>query len=118
LSYRIIGCAFDVYNELGAGHLERYYQNALKVAFKKEGLRFDEQVYYPLLYKNELVGKGYLDFCIEDKIIVEIKKGNKFSKKHIDQVLEYLKTGKLELGILINFGSSSVAFRRIVNIEK
>lgn len=117
LSYKIIGCAFDVYNSLGGGHHEKYYQRALAEAFKERGLNITQQVYYPLAFKGKIVGKNFLDFLIDDKLIVEIKKGNNFSKKHIDQVLEYLKISKIKLAILINFGLNEVSFKRIVNFN-
>jgi GxxExxY protein len=58
-----------------------------------------------------------LDFLVENKIVVEIKKGNRFSKRHIDQVIEYLKASNLKLAILINFGTQGVTFKRIVNFS-
>ena len=115
LSYKIIGCAFDVYNSLGSGHHEKYYQRALTESFNGERLSIRQQVYFPLKYKNKIVGTNFLDFLVEDKVIVEIKKGNSYSKRHIDQVLEYLTISKLKLAILINFGSQGVSFKRIIN---
>ena len=117
LSYKIIGSAFDIYNELGGGHLEKYYQKGLSEAFSKNNLKFKEQVSCSLVYNNKVVGRKILDFLVEDKIIVEIKKGNRFSKINIDQVLEYLKTYGLKLAILINFGNEGVVFKRIVNFS-
>jgi len=117
LSYRIIGAAFDVYNILGAGYHEKYYQRALAQEFEKRSLSYGEQVPYKIQYKsNKDLGINYLDFLIEDKIIVEIKKGNHFSKRHIDQVLNYLKTTGKKLAIIINFGTNEVSFKRIINI--
>jgi len=69
------------------------------------------------IYDNKLIGKRILDFLVEEKIVVEIKKGNRFSKPHIDQVLEYLKINNLKLAILINFGSEGVMFKRIINFN-
>ena len=117
LSYIVIGCAFDVHNEIGGGHPEKYYQDALAEAFARRRLQYKEQVYTLLRYGSKVVGKKFLDFLIADKVIVEIKKGNRFSKSNIDQVLEYLKTNNLQLAILINFGSDGVAFKRIVNFS-
>jgi len=116
LSYQIIGSAFDVSNKLGSGHSEKYYQRALAEALKVNGLRFKEQVFYPLKYNNKIIGKNFIDFLVEECIVVEIKKGNKFSKSHIDQVLQYLKSANLKLAILVNFGSEGVLFKRIINI--
>lgn len=117
LSYKIVGCAFDVYNSLGCGHHEKYYQRALTEALKEKKLKTIEQVYYPVVFNGKVVGKIFFDFLIDDKLVVEIKKGNNFSKRHIDQVLEYLKTSKIKLAILINFGSTEVSFKRIINFD-
>lgn len=117
LSYKIIGCAFDVYNELGSGHIERYYQEALSESFRKNSLKFQGQISFSIRYNNKFIGKKVLDFLVEDKIVVEIKKGDRFSKSHIDQVLEHLKMNNLELAILINFGNQGVVFKRIINFN-
>lgn len=117
LSYKIIGCAFDVYNSLGGGHPEKYYQNALSEAFSRRNLSFRQQTSFPLNYKGKIVGRIFLDFLIENKIIVEIKKGNRFSKTHIDQVMEYLKLSNLKLALLINFGPEGVMSKRLINFH-
>jgi GxxExxY protein len=116
LSYQIIGILFEVYNQLGSGYHEKYYQKAVALQLKENKVSFKEQVYTPLIFKEEIIGKNFLDFLIEDKIILEIKKGDRFSKKHIEQILNYLKTTNLKLGILANFGSKDLKFKRIVNI--
>src|SRR5688500_17383664 len=116
LSYEIVGCVYDVWDELGPGHLEKVYQKALGIALSSRKIAFKEQIHYPLKFRDEIVGKGILDFLVEEKIILEIKKDDIFSKPHIEQVLNYLKISKLKLAILINFGKSGIKTRRIVNI--
>lgn len=117
LSYKIVGCAFEVHNELGSGHHEKYYQRALSESFSKHIIPFKQYVYYPLVFNNKIIGKGTLDFLVNNQIIVEIKKGDRFSKRHIDQVLGYLKLTNLKLAILVNFGLEKVSFTRIVNFN-
>ncbi|MEK9209290.1 MAG: GxxExxY protein [Patescibacteria group bacterium] len=117
LSYKIIGCAFDVYNSLGSGHLEKYYQRGLAEAFSNQNLSFSQQINFPLEYKGKVIGKNFLDFLVDEKIVVEIKKGERFSKTHIEQVMNYLKLSNLKLAILINFGSQGVMFKRIINFQ-
>ncbi|MBU4298840.1 GxxExxY protein [Patescibacteria group bacterium] len=117
LSYKIIGCAFDVYNELGSGQNEKCYQKGLGKSFSKNNMKFKEQTACPIMYNGEIIGRRFLDFLVEEKIIVEIKKGSRFSKSNIDQVLEYLKINDLKLAILINFGNQGVMFKRIVNFS-
>ena len=118
LSYEIIGCAYEVFDELGPGHLEKIYQRAFAISFNRKEIKYSEQVYYSLKFKGEVVGKGILDFCIDEKIIVELKKDVSFSKTHIEQVLNYLKLSHLKLAILINFTKEGVKFKRIVNINQ
>jgi len=116
LSYDIVGCAYDVYNEIGPRHLEKYYQNALALAFKLKGWTFEEQLYHPLKFKGKVIGKIYLDFIVDDKIVVELKRAERYSKSHLDQVLNYLKITDLKLALLINFSDTEVSFKRVLNI--
>ena len=118
LSYKIMGCAFEVYNELGFGHAEKFYQRAMAIQLKKEEIEYKEQVYTPLKFKGEIIGKQFFDFLVEDKVIIELKKNSNFSKGNIDQVKQYLQTSKLQLAILINFSPTSVVSKRIVNVEE
>jgi len=117
LSYQIIGILFEVYNQVGPGYHEKYYQRAIATELKKCNLPFKEQVFEPLKFKEETIGHHYLDFLIDNKIVLEIKKGNRFSKRNIEQVLTYLKTTGLKLGIIANFGPKEVKFKRIINLN-
>ena len=116
LTYKIIGVLFDVYNTLGYGQSERTYQKAIAKALRSCGLSFQEQVYSPLLYKNVMVGQNYFDFLIEKKVVLELKKGNRFAKSHIDQLYRYLTGAKLQLGLLAYFAPNKLHFKRIVNL--
>ena len=118
LSYKLVGYAYEVFDELGPGHSEKTYQKAYAVMLRNNNHKFEEQVYYPVRFKNEIVSKGFLDFKIEEKIIVELKKDEMFSKTHIEQVLDYIKRSNLKLAILINFTKQGVKFKRIVNISQ
>jgi GxxExxY protein len=118
LSYKLIGCAYDVFNELGAGHHEKYYQRAFAEDLKNKKIDFREQLYSPLKFKDKVIGKMFFDFLVDEKIIIELKKDNRFSKQHIDQVLEYLRTSNLRLAILINFTREGVVYRRLINIKE
>ena len=70
LSFKIVGCAFEVYNELGYGYAEKIYQKALALSFKKQGIAFKEQVYFPVKFLDEILTKGYCDFVVEEQVIV------------------------------------------------
>ncbi|MDQ3046328.1 MAG: GxxExxY protein [Bacteroidota bacterium] len=115
LSFKIIGCAFSVHNEIGYGFKEIIYQKALSHAFKEASLSFQEQVQCEIKYKSELLGTRYLDFIVEGKIIIEIKRNDAYSKAHMDQTVEYLKATNQKLAILINFGSEGVRCKRLIN---
>lgn len=117
LSYKIVGILYDVYNEVGSGHKEKYYQNAISHALKEKNINFREQVYCPLFYKDKKIGKYYFDFLIEEKIILEIKIGSSFKKQNLNQVISYLKVKKLKLGIIANFTRSEVKYYRVLNIK-
>jgi len=117
LSYKIIGIIFEVYNDLGYGYQEKYYQRAITKLFRRIDIEFREQVRIPLKFQNDKIGNYFLDFLIENKIVLEIKRGNRFSKRDIQQIYAYLKASRLKLGILINFTSKGVKFKRILNIK-
>ena len=70
-----------------------------------------------MVFNGKIIGTNYLDFLIENKMILETKRGNRFSKKHIDQILAYLKAKNLKLGIIANFGSNELKFKRIINLN-
>jgi len=115
-SYKIIGILFDVYNKLGFGYQEKYYQRAVASTLLENKIKFSEQVKIPLTFKNSNIGNYFLDFLIEEKIVLEIKKGDYFSKTNIEQVYAYLKATNLKLGILANFTGKGVKHKRIINL--
>lgn len=115
LSYKIVGCVFNVYNNLGSNHREYLYQKALAKEFDANKIKYITQVACDLRYRDSAIGRYYLDFLIDGKIVLELKAGPHFKKKDFDQILDYSKITGLKLGILANFGSESVSFRRILN---
>lgn len=117
LSFKLVGILFDVYNELGFGFQEKYYYRAIREALKKSGISFKEQEFIPLKYQNSKIGSYFADFIIEDKIVLEIKQGERFLKSNIAQVYGYLKAKNLKLGLIINFTKDGVKFKRIINID-
>ncbi|KKP80343.1 MAG: hypothetical protein A2271_04685 [Candidatus Moranbacteria bacterium RIFOXYA12_FULL_35_19] len=117
LSYEVMGSIFEVFKELGYGFKERYYEDAIAKEFENRKIKFKRQIPYKLRYKGEIVGSFRFDFLVENKIIVELKRGDYFSKNNMTQVLQYLKAANLKLGILINITSGGVKFKRILNIN-
>jgi GxxExxY protein len=117
LSYKIVGVLLNVYGQLGHGLHEKTYQKASAVGFLQAGLPFKEQVYAPIIFGGQNVGRNYLDFVIAGLVAVELKRGDKFVKAHIDQLYNYLVANNLQLGILVYFGPSRLHYKRIVNIQ-
>lgn len=116
LSYKIVGILYEVFNNLGYGYQEKYYQRALESSFRKNNIKFKSQLYVKLKYKDNNIGFYLIDFLIEDKIVLEIKVGNHFSQQSIKQAFAYLEATKLKLAILANFTNKGIVFKRILNI--
>jgi GxxExxY protein len=113
-----MGLIFEVYNDIGFGHKESFYQKALAETFKENNIEFKEQLKAKLKYKGKDLGIYILDFLVFDKIILELKQKDFFSSKDILQLSRYLKTTGLKLGILIHFTSKGVRYKRILNIKR
>ena len=116
LSYEIIGTLFDVWNTVGWGHKESFYQKATAKNFEDKNISFKEQVGIKIKYRGKEIGVYFLDFLIEGKIILEIKRREYFSRKDIDQLYAYLKATRLKLGIIAHFTKSGVKFKRVLNL--
>ena len=110
----IIGAAFEVYNNLGSGFLERVYHHALQVELLKRGIRAELEKRITVRYKDTIVGDYDADLIVEDTIIVEIKVAPQYDKRDEAQLLNELKATGLKLGLLLNFGRSKVEFKRLV----
>lgn len=118
LSYQLVGCAYEVFNELGFGFHEKYYQRAYAIALKNKNILFTEQLYHKLEFQDKLIGKAFFDFFVEEKVVMELKKDNRFSKQHVDQVLEYIKRKDLKLALLFNFTRNGVVYKRFINVNQ
>ncbi|MEK7559307.1 MAG: GxxExxY protein [Patescibacteria group bacterium] len=115
LSYKIMGILFSVHNELGNRYQEKYYQRAIEEGLKQEKLNFKKELSVDLLYNGKKIGKYFLDFLIEDKVILEVKTVDRLKPKDFKQVLAYLAANNLELGILVNFRTDRLSYKRILN---
>jgi len=115
LSYQIIGAAFKVFNKLGWGHKEIYYHRALLAELRELGLKVESGKRFDLVYNSKIIGKYFLDFIVNDKIIIELKVKPVLGYIHINQVVSYLKQTKKKLAILIYFTKEGVRYRRIIN---
>jgi len=115
LSYKTIGILFSVHNQLGSRYQEKYYQRAIEEGLRQEKLEFKKELAIDLKYNDKKIGKYFLDFLVEDRVILEIKAVDKLRPKDFKQVLAYLTANNLELGILVNFRTNRLTFKRILN---
>lgn len=115
LTGRIIGCAIEVHNNLGNGFQEVIYQRALEIEFGNNNISFSREQTMPVMYKGNKIGSRRVDFLIDDLISVEIKALVELQDVHLAQAINYLEAYNLEIGLLINFGSKSLDFKRLVN---
>ena len=113
LSYIIVGILYETHSRLGNRLHEKYYQRAIASLLKKTKLPFKEQIPVNILIEGEKIGKYFLDFLIDGKIILEIKTIPFFKQQDFNQ---YLKFSGHELGILANFRTDSLVFKRVLNI--
>ncbi len=116
--FRIIGAAMEVSNHLGCGFLEAVYQEALGIEFTERRIRHEAQKRIKISYKDTVLNKEYFaDFLCEDRIIVEIKAIKAISGIEEAQLLNYLKATGLPLGLIVNFGSKKLEWRRYANTK-
>ncbi len=115
LSYKIVGAAFSVFNELGWGFSEKHYQKALAKEFDSLKINYKREVFIPFEYKTKQTVKYFADFIVENKVLLELKVVKKLGYTQVRQVLDYLKTGNLKLGILVYFTLGGIKYRRVLN---
>ncbi|MEF3692524.1 MAG: GxxExxY protein [Candidatus Moraniibacteriota bacterium] len=116
-TYEIIGMMYSIWDKIGFGHKESFYQKAVAGVFEKNKKKFREQLRLKVKMYDKEIGEYILDFLYEDIIIIELKQGNGFSKRNINQIYSYLRATGLKLGLLINFTREGVKFKRIVNLN-
>ncbi|MBU1298040.1 MAG: GxxExxY protein [Bacteroidetes bacterium] len=120
ITEKIIGASFEVHKFLGNGFQEVIYQRALAYEMSKAGLEFAREIEQDIFYKDlqEPIGTRRADFVVEGKVLVELKAIIQLEDVHLAQALNYLKAYKLEVGLLVNFGSKSLTFKRVVLSEQ
>lgn len=115
ITKRIIGCAMRVHSALGNGFQEVIYQRALQIEMQYDGLEFQREMEMPIFYREEQIGTRRVDFFVEGLVMVELKALIKLEDVHLAQAMNYLEAYKMEIGLLINFGSRSLEFKRVHN---
>jgi len=114
ITYQINGAIFEVSRTLGAGFLEKVYENALMIELQKRGLEAESQVPIKVYYKEEAVGEYFADILVQDKVILELKAVENLSKLHEAQILNYLKATGIQVGLLVNFKHPKAEIKRMV----
>ena len=108
---RIIGLAMEVHRTLGCGFLESIYSNALAIELKNNGIAFEREKRFHVVYKGIEIGYFDADFLVEKRMVVELKAVEALAVAHSVQLVNYLAAGKLDLGLLLNFGTKSLEFK-------
>ena len=114
ITYAINGAVFEVNRILGAGFLEKVYENALLFELKRRGLKAKNQVPIKVSYKDNVVGEYIADILVEETVIVEVKTVEKLDNVHEAQLLNYLKATGIRVGLLVNFKHPKAEIKRMV----
>jgi GxxExxY protein len=117
LTHKIIGCAMKVHSTLGNGFQEVIYQRALAIEMEKQGLGFKREMEMSIFYEGVDIGTRRVDFFVEDCVMVELKALTKLEDVHLAQAMNYCQAYNLPIGLLINFGSKSLEFKRVYNVN-
>jgi len=112
LTEKIIKIFYRVYNKLGYGFLEKVYENAMMIEFKKEGISATSQSPIKVFYEDEVIGEYFPDMLVDNKVIVEIKAAKRLVEEHEAQLLNYLKATDIEVGLMLNFGTKPECKRK------
>lgn len=118
LTEKIIEIFYKVYNTLGYGFLEKVYENALMIEFRRANIPVVAQRSIKVFYEKEVVGEYFADALIDDKVIVEIKATKTLLSEHEAQLLNYLKATDIEVGLLLNFGPKPEVKRKAFDNSK
>jgi len=115
ITQKIIGCAMQVHSTLGNGFQEVIYQRALEIEMQSAGLNFEREKEMPIFYRREEIGTRRVDFFVENCVMVELKAITTLEDVHLAQAMNYVEAYQTEIGLLINFGSRSLQFKRVHN---
>lgn len=118
LTGKMIGCAMEVHKILGNGFQEVIYQRALAKEMNLQGIEYSREHEMQIYYKGDEIGTRRVDFFVEGKIMVEIKAVIQLDDVHLAQAINYLEAYNMEVGLLINFGSKSLQFKRVMKPAK
>lgn len=114
LTGKIIELAIEVHKKLGSAYEEKIYQRALYLELQRARIKFEREKEISISYGKVIIGKKRLDFIVDNKVIVELKKVDAINKVHAAQLVSYLKTLGLNVGLILNFGKSKLDIKRVV----
>ena len=115
LTNTVIGVALEVHKNLGPGFNERIYVEALMCEFDARRIRYEKEKAIKVAYKGRLLGEQRLDFLIDGQLILEIKAAGQIGSVDLSQIISYLKAADKKLGLILNFGTSRLAIKRVIN---
>jgi GxxExxY protein len=115
LTHKVIGCAMEVHRVLGPGFQEYIYQRALAIELRKAEIPFQEEYELSVYYKGDKIGLRRVDYWIDNPVSLEIKAKSDLDDTHLAQAINYIEASNIAAGLLINFGASSLPFKRIHN---
>ncbi len=118
LTEQVIKCYYKVYNTLGYGFLEKVYENAFSIEFVNSGFNIQRQKPINVFYEGLAVGDYFADIIVEDKVLIELKAVDILAPEHENQVVNYLKSTEIEVGLLLNFGKKAEIRRKIFTNDK
>jgi GxxExxY protein len=115
ITEKIIGAAIKVHNTLGNGFQEVIYQRALAIEMQCQNLNYKREKEMEIFYNGQQIGTRRVDFFVEEKIMVELKAIAELDDSHLAQAINYLEAYNMNVGLLINFGSKNLQFKRVIN---
>ena len=118
LSYKVVQAAYEVFNGLGPGFLEKIYEEAMVLVLRKNGHKVEAQKSVPVMFLGKQIGIHILDVVVDERIILELKAVSEIAPIHKQQALSYLKATGLPLALVINFGAHRLQVTRVVNTKQ
>ncbi|MDQ2746703.1 MAG: GxxExxY protein [Acidobacteriota bacterium] len=112
---KILEACFEVSSELGIGYLESVYEKSLLIALRQKGLKAENQIPLQVKFRGQNVGEYFVDILVEEKVLIELKVASGLSKENFAQTINYLKATDLDVGLLVNFGTPKIEYRRFIN---
>lgn len=117
LTYKLNGFAYKIDNDLGFGYKEITYSDAFEQLLMKNDISYKREIYAPISFDGKIISKRYYDFLVDDKIVLEIKRGDYNYKQTFTQLLEYLVSSGIKLGLIIRYTRNGVRIKRVPNFN-